>query len=504
MLPCQATFMCATTIDKQLPPAKWSSACYPVDTASDGLSMYAAKESRSLENVLTVPRADREQINLFWLIRLRWAAALGQLATISVTKFAIGIDVAFGSLCAVIGLEVASNTAVELWYRYAIRHNPKLVQGPIAERLIGAILVFDLLVLTALLFFAGGPANPFSIFYIVSISLAAAVLRQRWAWALTVLAAGCFGMLFLWHVPVAALSHHGPSEPAAQHGHGHHEHVLDAEPMALHLRGMLVAFTGAACFVAYFVTRMRTELNQRDHQLAEAERRKSKAERLDSLVTLAAGAAHELATPLATIAVIARELEFENEASDDSSATNDEVRAICAEVERCREILASLSSQAGTNIGESWSKFSVDELIASIESEAAWRGRLQVDLPADLKAIDLRLPRQAIAQSLRSIIRNAWEASLPSGPIRLTVARNGYWLSIDVEDRGAGIAPDIFERLGEPFLTSRPHGSGLGLGFCLARRVMDQLGGRLEARSELGKGTTVTFVLPMRAEANGP
>lgn len=457
------------------------------------------------ESMVDMPRADRAKINLFWLIRLRWAAAFGQLLTISVTRYLFGIDIDFSALLAIIGLEVVSNLAIEVWYRYASRRNAELVEGATGERLIGAILVFDLFLLTGLLYFSGGPANPFSIFYIVSISLAAAVLRPRWAWSLTLLAAGCFSSLFLRHVSVAALSHHSGEAmvTAMSHEHGdhhHHHHVMATEPMALHLRGMLIAFAGAACFVAYFVTRMRTELDQRDLQLAEAERRKSKAERLDSLVTLAAGAAHELASPLATIAVIARELENELGESAVLTATREDVRAICVEVERCREIIASLSAQAGTSIGESWSRFSVKDLVAAIEVEEPWRGRLRVDLPVTVSLLQLRLPRQALVQSLRSIVRNAWEASSPTGAIQLAAIQENEWLRISIQDHGPGIRPDVLDRLGEPFLTSKPHGSGLGLGFFLARRVMDQLGGRLEVRSEMDRGTKVTFVFPLQDE----
>jgi two-component system sensor histidine kinase RegB len=445
---------------------------------------------------------NRDQINLFWLIRLRWAAVVGQLLTVLGTRHVLGIEIPLTPLIGIIGLVALSNLGCVGWFRFATRRDPQFLRGQMGEIVLGSVLVFDLILLTALLYFSGGPANPFSVFYIVGISLSAAVLSARWAWALTILAIVCFSFLFARHVPVEALGHHGPTT-MHDHAHMHQGSQSDEEPMDLHLRGMLVAFAGAAIFVAYFVTRIRSELDLRNIQLAESERRKSNAEKLDSLVTMAAGAAHELASPLAAIAVAARELELRDPVALGTADAREDIVAIGHEVERCRGILATLTTQAGESMGEAPSSCLVKELIESCRASVPNPFLVQVSMPAELRTAVLRVPRQAVAQSLRSVVKNALEATPQGAEVGISVRRTSSGLEIVVADRGPGIPASIQERVGEPFLTTKPPGCGLGLGLFVTRRVMEQLGGTTTVHSEVGRGTTVTLFFPATSFVNG-
>src|SRR5262249_51073248 len=152
----------------------------------------------------------------------------------------------------------------------------------------------DTLCLTLLLGLSGGPANPFSLLYLVQITFSAIVLRKLWTWALGVLSTLSFGLLFWISRDVPAFHEHGQSGE-----------------FSLHLLGMWLAFGTAALLISFFVGKMASESRQKESEIRLMQKRLARNDRLASLVTLSAGAAHEIATPLATIAVTAKELERE-------------------------------------------------------------------------------------------------------------------------------------------------------------------------------------------------
>src|SRR6185312_15786020 len=221
----------------------------------------------------------REAINFSWLVKLRWGAIAGQIATIVGVTHVLEVPLPLTALYAIIAVELVSNIVCVAAARRA----------DAAEWWSGVVMVLDVVLLTALLHFAGGPFNPFSFLYLVEIALAAVIVRARWTWALVIVSLIGSGALFVGE-PHMLVSPHG-------------------DHMELHLRRMWVAFGVAASFIVYFLLRVRRDLEAREAELAEAQRRVDRQERLASLATLAAGAAHELATPLGTIALAARELE---------------------------------------------------------------------------------------------------------------------------------------------------------------------------------------------------
>src|SRR6218665_3315595 len=208
-----------------------------------------------------------------------------------------------------------------------VRHPRR--ERPIPEGLTWAVMALDVVLLTVLLELSGGASNPFSALYLVHIALAAVVLREGWTWALTVLAVACFGELF-----VGAPAHH---------------HIHD---MRMHLEGMWAAFALAAGFIVYFVQRVTRALAAREAELVSARAASARHDKLAALATLAAGAAHELSTPLSTIAVVARELERHLERAGQETSSLEDVRLIREQVARCRDILARMASDAGASQGE--------------------------------------------------------------------------------------------------------------------------------------------------------
>jgi two-component system sensor histidine kinase RegB len=263
---------------------------------------------------------------------------------------------------------------------------------------------------------------------------------------------------------------------------------------------MWVAFGVASAFIVYFLMRVRRALAAREEELDASRSLAARQERLASLATLAAGAAHELATPLSTIAVVAKDLEREVVAAGAPAAAADDVRLMRAEVERCRRILARMRVDAGDPAGERFARVSVREIVNDCLTEID--RAVSVTLDDATAAATTALPRHAFGQALRGLVDNARQASPPGAPVTLRVAAEGDpgdpgRLVFEIADRGAGISPDLLARVGEPFFTTKPAGQGMGLGIFLARAVAERLGGELSIRSVPGAGTTATLWLPV-------
>jgi two-component system sensor histidine kinase RegB len=413
------------------------------------------------------PRA-ANAINFSWLVRLRWGAFLGQTVTILAVDFLMGIDLPLVPLLTIVAIEMLSNIACAIF----VRARPQRVE----EWHLAVIMAFDIILLTGLLYVSGGPFNPFSFLYLVHIALAAVILRPGYAWPLLGLSILLFAGLFFAHIP---LDLGRPDES---------EHEL-------HVRGMWVAFGVASAFIVYFVQRVRRALADRDAELERQKSLSARSERLASLASLAAGAAHELSTPLSTIAVIAKEFEHDVEIGRPSDEVVSDARLIRQEVERCRAILLHLAEDAGQSTGEPIVRVSVGELVESALAEVKDPRQVSVALGQRDAAIMLELPRRAVAQALRAVLTNARHASKAESPIAVTSESNGEMVRISVEDRGQGMSAEDLLRAGEPFFTTKEPGRGMGLGLFLTRTVLERIGGRLELDSQIGRGTKAVLVL---------
>lgn len=419
------------------------------------------------------------RINLSWLLRLRWGAALGQLATILVSSRLPGVDLPLAKLLALVALGAASNLACAAWAARTRR------VGPAA---IALLMAFDVLLLTGLFHWSGGASNPFTSLYLVNIALAAVVLPTAWTWALVALAVACFSALFL-----------EPGDPHAMHAM--HGRGGDAGRLTLHLRGMWVAFAVAAAFIVWFVQRVTRALSVRERELDRARTAVVRSERLASLATLAAGAAHELSTPLATIAIAAKELERELDRGHASESAVGDVALIRGQVERCRDILVQMAAEAGASTGEDFSRVTTSELLqASLRGIPEPEGsRVTLDPGPDAHVV---VPIRAVAQALRAVVKNALQASPAATPVELRAGATGAAWTLEVRDSGNGMSPEVLARAFDPFFTTKATGQGMGLGLFLARDVLARVGGDLSLRSREGAGTVATIRLPL-ADAAG-
>ena len=408
-----------------------------------------------------------------WIVRLRWVSAAGQFAAILIAWEMLALDLPVGWLLAVATLTVASNLALD-------RLRPRLALPE--STLVTIVLALDVVLLTALLALAGGPANPFSVLYLVPVALAAVVLGVFSAAAVAALAAAGYAALFF--LPGAAALGH------AMHGPG---------SMELQLAGMWIATAAAAGIIGVFVAQIAVALRRREAQVRALERDAARAEKLVSLSTLAAGAAHELATPLGTIALAAGDLAKRLAPSGDDPRTESDARLILEEVARCREILSRMQGGAGGTLGEGPEHLDVGDVLRGVRDELrpAERERLQIAPAAG--PIELRLPRRALVQALVSLVRNALAATPAEGSVSLRTERRADRIRFEVIDSGSGMTAAVLSRAGEPFFTTRAPGEGMGLGLFLARAVAEQLGGSLRLESAPGRGTRALFEVKRNA-----
>jgi two-component system sensor histidine kinase RegB len=418
-----------------------------------------------------------DDVRSWSLVRLRWGSVAGQVLIVLVAWRVARLPLPVATLLGLSAVTAISNALLWLWLRS---------RGRLPITWIGSILAFDTLLLTALLYVTGGVSNPFSVFYLVQITAAASLLGSRWTWSLTALGVSCYAALFI--LPAA------PADAESEHM---------AHMFSGHLRGMWAALTLAAALTAYFVTRLTAGLARRDREILAMRERAARRDRISAVSTLAAGAAHELATPLNTVAVVAGELEtaLASLANHRVGELTDDVRVIRQEVLRCREILESIGVGSGGMRGEMPARFTAEELaqetLARLQpGEAA---RLQTTIRGG--DVPLFLPRRALERVVLSLVRNALEAS-PVGRSVAVEVQAGSVLQVSVRDSGTGMPPEVLARAGEPFFTTKPPGQGLGLGLFLAKSLSEQLRGRFLIESAPEQGTRARLEIPLRVTAD--
>jgi two-component system sensor histidine kinase RegB len=399
------------------------------------------------------PLHPRRNVRLDTLVRLRWLAVIGQTAAVLIIHYAFDFTLPLTACLLVIGLSAALNLALRLRFRPIERLEPDRAAW---------LLAFDIVQLALLLYLTGGVENPFVFLFLGPVLIAATALPPRMTLMLGALAAACATALVFFHLPLPWVS----DEP------------LTLPPM--YLLGVWFSLLVALGVIGAYAWQIAEEARLLTDALAATELVLAHEQHLSQLDGLAAAAAHELGTPLSTIAVVVRELE---RAIEPTSPHAEDIKLLREQAQRCREILAKLTQLSASSEPFDRSKLStlIEEVVAPHRNFGV---AIDVVLPADRAAEPVGEHNPAIIYGLGNLVENAVDFA------RERVEIEARWsdteVTISIADDGPGFAPEILDRIGEPYLTSRgrPAGgegevAGLGLGVFIAKTLLERSGAAL-------------------------
>lgn len=416
--------------------------------------------------------AEPRHFELTLLLRFRATTLVSDFLTVAFARFSMGMSVT-ATMGVLIALKALS-TGLLAWARRRLAPHHKAAAA--------AVLIADSALFALLLGVSGGATNPFSAMFLVYVVVAALVLDARWGWLLAALGAAGFGALF-W------LDDAGPPAMSAHHA-GHHDHV---QSFRGHLQGMYVAYVVAAAIAGSVIAQLLRELAARQDEVARLVRRAERADRSVALHQVAAGTAHELGTPLGTIALVAREIETRT--LDGDARLHHDAKLLRQESERCRRILGKLSESTGAMPGEAPRRVEEADLWALLRERLDERADGRVEYSAQGNVAVLA-PPMSLAQVVASLVTNALDAS-PAGSVTVSARDAGGVALVTVRDGGCGMDASTLAHLGEPMAPGRHGASGMGLGLTLATSFARSVGGSLVVRSRVGEGTVVELRVPL-------
>jgi len=394
-------------------------------------------------------QAGFDRISLRRLVFIRWVAVSGQALALMTVHYGLDFRLPLIPAFAVVGASILFNLGLVLSRRATTR---------LGEREATVFLGYDTLQLALLLYLTGGLENPFAILMLAPITVAATILSQRPVIGLAGFAIVAVTVLALWHLP---LPWSGPG--------------LQFPPVLIVAHWAALVF--ATGFIASYTWAVAREARRLRDAVSATQLSLAREQRISAVGALAAAAAHELGSPLATIAVVARELARD---LPPDSPHADDAQLLLSQSERCRRILAELAQQPPEDGGSPFARLPISALV---DAAGALYHDPRVRLifaatgePADAEPEVQRSPE--IMHGLHNLIQNAVQFA------RREVTVATFWddsaVTIDITDDGPGFPPNLLGRLGEPYLSSRPGASGhMGLGIFIAQSLLERSGAGL-------------------------
>lgn len=427
-------------------------------------------------------------LRLRTLVRLRWLAVIGQTGAILWVYLVLGFPLPLGPCLAIIALSAWLNVFLTLRWRTSIRLN---------EHYAGALLAYDLIQLAVLLYLTGGLENPFSFLFLVPVTVSATSLpleRTMWLCGIALIAVT---VLAVRHMPLPWGT------------------VDELMLPPIYISGVWAALCCGLVFSALYVSRIAKEAREMSEALSATEEILAREQKLHALDGLAAAAAHELGTPLATISLVAKELEREHKSDD---TIREDLELLVSQADRCREILSKLANRDAQS-DELFARLEVMVMIEEIVEPL--RGPdVEIEISAPSKATQSQdradgtaqpvFPRNpAIIYGLGNLLENA--VDFAASKVHIDVSWDPRDIVITIDDDGPGFSQDVIDRLGEPFVTTRPgYGGavlsaedegahqGMGLGFFIAKTVLERSGASvaLANRASPETGASVRVAWP--------
>jgi two-component system, sensor histidine kinase RegB len=420
-------------------------------------------------------------LRLRTLVRLRWLAVIGQSLAVLVVHFILGFKLPLGACLAIIALSAWLNIFLSLRWRSGQR---------LASQPAGFLLGYDVVQLASLLYLTGGLENPFAFLFLVPVTVSATSLPITWTLALAAIAFACSTILAFFHRPLPWIANETLSLPTT------------------YIAGMWAALICGTVFSAIYARRIAEEARLMSSALSATEMVLAREQRLSALDGLAAAAAHELGTPLATIALVAKELKRE---VPKSSPHMEDIDLLISQAARCREILTRLAvpEQLSDDV---YQQVTLHAMIEDLVSPL--RGS-DVTIAIDAAANDdkKRSPEPVfkrnpgITYGLGNVLENAIDFA--KSAVEVKARWNANQIILTVTDDGPGFDQAIFDQLGDPFVTTRPgYGAdvelepgqhdGMGLGLFIAKTLLERSGASvfLTNRKHPAEGAVIQVTWP--------
>ncbi len=429
------------------------------------------------------------QSNLKRLLAIRAIVFLCQLLALIYAWGMLDLPLQYAVILLILLLFVVLNLLV--WWRL---HQP----WPVTEREFAGHLLLDILGLSLLLYITGGASNPFVSYLLVPVIISAAALSRGYTLAMAGTGMACYTLLLFFFQPLPELSPAimGPVTGAAEE----HEHHISSvvvngqlSGLNLHISGMWVNFLVSAGLITWFVTRMAAEIRDQDAQLARLREESLRDEQILSVAIQAAGTAHELGTPLNTMAVVLREMEHEY--ANDLDALKD-ILLLQRQVGQCKQSLRRLVSEAdyGKARQEQWQplKTLVEEILDRwrlLRPEVKLTLIEPVIAPAPWVHLD-----PSLRQAILNLLDNAADVSPEHIEMRLFWSTSEWGLVI--RDHGPGLPGELMENGGMGLFSNKPDGMGVGL--MLSQASINRLGGSVTLRPHPEGGTVTTVTMPLQ------
>lgn len=400
-----------------------------------------------------------------WLIRLRWLAIVAQIGCIPLgLRFGVLAPSALGPYEGIVACLIALN----LYSHVLLRFRPTWI----SMGMIFAQMALDLIALSTLLAVSGGCFNPLFALLYLHAALGALVLSPRWSKAYLALCVGCLAVVCV----------------TSEFGAGHADHLLRV-PRAARLTAELLVMIVIWSLTYWFsrsVESLRAERDLLQHQ-------RQRGDHLKALGAMAASFSHEFSTPLNTAKIRSERLARRHP----EMAQDEDFRASLAALDQCEATLRDLFE---TDQKAFTSHFDEIDLVAFVrrvcERWQTGRGDLRLSVAAESSHVSCKAPQVVLAKSLVDLLDNAAEACGPALPeIDVSIRTSGGQIAVAIADRGSGMPPEIKSRLGDPFVSSKP--GGMGLGVYSTNALMDALGGSLKVESRARGGTVVTLLFPL-------
>ncbi len=390
------------------------------------------------------------RLNLDVLVGLRWFSLGGELAVVGVC-FLARLHMQYLGAVLVIAGTAAFNLAVGASVR---------ALGPSRDSQLVIQLGFNIVQVSALLILTGGIGNPFSVMLIAPVTMAAAILEERKALGLAMLAAVLAVVMTLWSAPLP-----WPGTPP---------------PIPSPLKGaMLLAILSGLFLTAFYAWRAAAEAKRMELALNVTHKVLAREQRLSALGGLAAAAAHELGTPLATISIVAKEMV--REAPNDT--VRDDAELLVGQAERCREILTRLTEEPDTTDAAVHARMTLLQFLNEVierHLDTEIRVEAVVAGPPGARPPEIRRMPEVL-HAMTSFVENA--VDFAKSEVLVSVRFDERSIGVEVRDDGPGFSPDVLAQLGQPYITSRPNAEGsrsghvgMGLGFFIAKTLLERTG----------------------------